>query len=223
MLKRIKAIGFVVIIFALLLTACDRSASVSPLATATANGGIPFPVASQSQILKDVLAQTQTAYAVNGTMATGTPEFIFATDTPQSAEAATETPVLPATSTPLPPTAVVSPTITPGQPTQFASCSGVPGYGGSVPIVDVAKDKQVTIDGANFPGGQALNVRMGANGTDANGGTIVGTANSGTSGCFSATFLIPAAFSGSPKIAIRVETTNGYYYGYNWFYNTNTK
>jgi hypothetical protein len=182
--------------------------------------------------MKDILAETQTANAMNGTMttaapsdlSTSTPAFTYATDTPQSAQATTE-----ASSTPLPPTAtptaIVNPTITPGQPTQYASCSGVPGYGGSVPIitiVDVAQDKQVTIDATNFPSGQVLNVRMGAFGTDANGGTVVGTANSGSSGCFSATFPIPASFSGSPKIAIRVETTSGYY-GYNWFYNTNTK
>jgi|GEM_PF-967422 len=240
--KKIHAIIFVLLVAGLLLTACERSASVSPLATATTSAEIPFPVATQSQIMKDILAATQTANAENGTVTTGdlpgiitsTPAFTYYTDTPQSAGAATQvlataTPVLPS-STPLPPTAtptaIVYPTTTPGQPTQYASCSGVPGSGGSVPIVtiiDVSQDRQVTIDAANFPAGQSLNVRMGAYGTDANGGTVVGTANSGSSGCFSATFPISSTFAGSPKIAIRVETTSGYYYGYNWFYNTNTR
>jgi hypothetical protein len=242
MSKKLLGFVFTLLVAGLLLTACERSASVALFTTPTSTSGIPFPVATQSQLMKDILAQTQTASAANGVvitatpsgLATSTPAFTYSTDTPQSAGAATATlaptatPELP-TATALPPTAtataIVYPTTTPGQPTQYASCSGVPGYGGSVPIItiiDVAQNLQVTIDGANFPTGQTLNVRMGAYGTDANGGAIVGTVSSGASGCFSATFQIPATFSGSPKIAIRVETTTGYY-GYNWFYNTNTK
>jgi hypothetical protein len=237
--KKLYGFVFILIVAGLLLAACERSASVSPFSTPTSSSGVPFPVATQSQILKDILVETQTANAVSGTvttanpsgLSTNTPAFTVSTGTSQSVPTSTSSAALELpTSTPLPPTAVpttvVVATITPGQPTQFASCSGVAGNGGSVPIVtivDVAQGKQVTIDAANFPNGQTINVRMGAYGTDANGGTIVGTVNSGSSGCFSAAFSIPANFSGSPKIAIRVETANNGYYGYNWFYNTNTR
>jgi hypothetical protein len=80
---------------------------------------------------------------------------------------------------------------------------------------------QVTISANNFPAGQTLTVRMGAYGTEAKNGTVVGNGSSGSSGCFSATYQIPTALSGSQQIAIRVETATGYY-GYNWFYNTST-
>lgn len=243
--KKIHAIIFVLFAAGLLLSACERSASFSPLITATTYGNVPFPVATQSQIMKDILAATQTAESELGTMTTGsltgittsTPAFTFFTDTPQGETSAgslitpaiTNTPVQSA-STPLPPVAtpmtMVYSTTTPGQPTQYASCSSIPGSGGSVPvitIIDVAQDLQVTIDATNFPSGQSLSVRMGSYGTDANSGTVVGSGNSGTSGCFSATYPIPSSLVGSAKIAIRVETTSGYYYGYNWFYNTNTR
>lgn len=245
MLKRIHAVIFVLLAAGLLLTACERSASVSPLTTATTSAEIPFPVATQSQIMKDILAATQTASVVNGTLAVGslpgmttsTAAFTYITATPQPSDAATEvteatgtlaataTASLPTSTPTIAPTDTPYPTITPGAPTQFASCSGIPGYGGGVPtltVVDVEQDQQVTIDGANFPAGQTLIVRMGPYGTEAAGGTQVGTLDSGPSGCFSAAFAIPASLAGSPQIAIRVETDGGYYFGYNWFYNTST-
>jgi hypothetical protein len=127
---------------------------------------------------------------------------------------------LPPTATP---TAIVYPTITPGLPTQFASCSTAPGYGSvpTVTIMAVAKDAQVTISANNFPAGQNLTVRMGSYGTEAKNGTVVGSGSSGSSGCFSATYQIPATLVGSAQIAIRVETSTAYY-GFNWFYNTST-
>jgi hypothetical protein len=236
--KRIYTIVLVLLTTGLLITGCDRSASISPMTTPTSEGDIPFPVATQSQLMKDILAQTQTAGVANsGTdsgIVTSTPAFTFYTDTPQgelpavATIMATATPTLEqATVTAVPPTAtptaIVYPTITPGEPTQYASCASAPGYGSvpTVSILAVAKDVQVTISANNFPTNQSLNVRMGSYGTEAKNGTIIATPNSGSSGCFSATYLIPAALAGSQQIAIRVETATGYY-GYNWFYNTST-
>ena len=100
----------------------------------------------------------------------------------------------------------------------------VPGYYGipTIWISSVVKDLKVTIYANNFPSGQTFNVRMGAYGTYGAGGILVTTQDSGSGGAFTATYDIPAALAGSGKIAIRLETPNGYYYAYNWFYNTTT-
>jgi LysM domain. len=89
MSKRNYAIIFVILIAAMILTACDRSASISPVTTTTSSSEIPFPVATQSQIMKDILAATQTAAAMSGTLSTGslpgvatsTPAFTYVTAT----------------------------------------------------------------------------------------------------------------------------------------------
>jgi hypothetical protein len=112
-------------------------------------------------------------------------------------------------STPVPPVPPASP---------YYGYYGVP----TIFISAVARDSTVTIYGNNFPPNQTLNVRMGAYGTLGIGGIVVATQNSGSSGNFSATYSIPGALAGSSQIAIRLETTNGYYYGYNWFYNNST-
>jgi hypothetical protein len=100
----------------------------------------------------------------------------------------------------------------------------VPGYYGypSFYINSVVKDSKVTISAYNFPPGQTFNVRMGAYGTLGIGGTLVTSVDTGSGGNFSATYDIPAALAGSSKIAIRLETGNGYYYAFNWFYNNST-
>ncbi|MHC1740218.1 MAG: LysM peptidoglycan-binding domain-containing protein [Anaerolineaceae bacterium] len=129
MSKRTYAIIIVILIAGLLLTACERSASVSPIATATKSGEIPFPVATQSQIMKDILAATQTAAAASGTITTGglpgaatsTPAFTFSTPTPLGTPySGTQAAVL-STATP---TKITYPTPTPGRPTQYTVQSG---------------------------------------------------------------------------------------------------
>jgi hypothetical protein len=97
----------------------------------------------------------------------------------------------------------------------------VPGYVGFpvFMIQSVVKDSTVTISASNFPAGQVFTVRMGEYGTYAFGGTAVATLDSGAGGSFTATYNIPAGLAGRAKIAIRLETSSGYYYAYNWFYN----
>jgi LysM repeat protein len=126
--KKIYAIILVILVAGFLLAACERSASVSPVATATTSS-IPFPVATQSQIMKDILAATQTAAALKGTVTTGnlpgaatsTPGAGVGTATPMISGAATSTPIVVATSTP---TAIVYPTPTPGKPAQYTIKQG---------------------------------------------------------------------------------------------------
>ncbi len=100
----------------------------------------------------------------------------------------------------------------------------VPGYVGipTFTISAVVKDSSVTILTNNIPAGQTFTVRMGEYGTLGIGGVVVDSVDSGTGGSFSKTFTIPAALAGRYKIAIRMETSNGYYYAYNWFYNNST-
>jgi hypothetical protein len=85
-------------------------------------------------------------------------------------------------------------------------------------IVSVDKDVSVTIETANFPANQTFTVRMGAFGTLGIGGTVVGTTDSGSGGSFQATYDIPAALKGSARIAIRMDSPEGFF-SFNWFVN----
>jgi hypothetical protein len=98
----------------------------------------------------------------------------------------------------------------------------IPGYYGypSIYIAAVVRDSKVTITAYNFPASQTFKVKMGAYGTLGIGGIEVASVDTGAGGSFSATYTIPSALAGSDKIAIRLE--NGYYYAFNWFYNTTT-
>jgi len=126
------------------------------------------------------------------------------------------------------PTATPAATATPGGPTLTPTATPTTGPTSSAPVAgyfgiptfsisSVVRDQSVTISGVNFPPGQVFTVRMGPFGTMGIGGTTITTFNSGDGGSFTATYPIPAAIAGGPKIAIRIET--GYYYAYNWFWN----
>ncbi len=95
-----------------------------------------------------------------------------------------------------------------------SQASGIP----LIFIQSVAKDVSVTISGTNFPADQTFTVRMGTFGSMGIGGTIVGTKDPASGSAFTATYNIPAALIGASKIAIRLESPQGYY-SYNWFYN----
>jgi hypothetical protein len=100
----------------------------------------------------------------------------------------------------------------------------VPGYYGipTISIQSVLRDSKVTIYAYNFPAGQTFTVRMGYYGSLGIGGIVVTTLDSGSGGSFTATYDIPASLAGSDRIAIRLETSNGYFNAYNWFYNNST-
>ena len=104
--------------------------------------------------------------------------------------------------------------------TQGGSLPGIPGYSGipTFTIESVTTDTNVTIKTNNFPANLDFKVLMGNYGTKGIGGTLVTTINSGAGGSFTGTFDIPASFAGDQRIAIRLESTSGYY-AYNWFWN----
>jgi len=88
-------------------------------------------------------------------------------------------------------------------------------------IVTVKPGESVTIRTNNFPPGQAFTVRMGPYGTYGINGEIVGTTDSGAGGSFEATYSIPASLKSADAIAIRMDSSQGYY-AYNWFTNMGT-
>lgn len=100
-----------------------------------------------------------------------------------------------------------------------------PYYYGNIPtfsILSVVSDSKVTVQTYNFPANREFIVRMGPYGGYGVGGIEVGTINSGSGGSFQATFDIPSALKGSYQIAIRMDSTTGGYYSFNWFYNNTT-
>jgi len=114
----------------------------------------------------------------------------------------------------------VTPTATPG-PTSTPAPTAVPGYTGipTFTVSNVVVDSKVTVTTNNFPAGHDFTVRIGAYGTLGIGGTVVATTSSGAGGSFSATYDIPAALKGSARLAIRMDSTTGGFFAYNWFWN----
>jgi LysM repeat protein len=126
----------------------------------------------------------------------------------------------------IPASTTTTPTSTPTtNPTTTPAPTATPKPSVKIPtfsIVEVVKDKSVTIKTANFPKNTDFVVRMGNYGTLGINGEKVTTINSGEGGTLTLTFTIPAGQTGKSKIAIRLESTSGYY-SYNWFYNNSTK
>jgi hypothetical protein len=93
---------------------------------------------------------------------------------------------------------------------------------GQVPLitfVEVVANQSVTIETSNFPPNRTFTARLGPFGTQAIGGTVVGTTHSGEGGVFRATYEIPSHLHGSQRIAIRLDSVDGWF-SYNWFFNT---
>ncbi len=91
----------------------------------------------------------------------------------------------------------------------------------TISISAVERDSTVTIAAKDFPPDREFRVTMGAFGTRGVNGTLVTTTDSGDGGDFTATYNIPAALQGMARIAIRLESADGFY-AYNWFYNNDT-
>lgn len=112
-----------------------------------------------------------------------------------------------------------TPTIATPSPTSKTitpAFTGIPTFS----ILSVVQDTSVTIKTNNFPGGKTFTVRMGAFGTRAIGGVVIGAQDSGSGGVFQATFNIPDSLKGSSRIAIRMDSTTGGFFAYNWFFNS---
>lgn len=92
--------------------------------------------------------------------------------------------------------------------------SGIP----TTSIKSVDPGVSVTITTYNFPVDIDFDITMGEFGTKGVGGTYIKTINSGTGGTFDVVCFIPAAISAYDKIAIRLQSAEGYF-SYDWFTN----
>jgi hypothetical protein len=112
-----------------------------------------------------------------------------------------------------------SPTSTPvpGATATPPAYSGIPTFG----ILAVTRNVDVTIRCHNYPAGQIFTARMAAYGTAAVGGIVVGQFDSGSGGDFDITFNIPAELANLGRIAIRTDSSEGFF-AYNWFWNNTT-
>lgn len=93
--------------------------------------------------------------------------------------------------------------------------TGIPSF----TITEVIANTTVSIDAVDFPPDVDFKVLMGPNGSGAFGGMEVASTNSGESGAFTATYDIPEALASEYVINIRLESVDGHFYSFNWFYN----
>ena len=104
--------------------------------------------------------------------------------------------------------------------TEAPAFSGIP----TIHVDGVAQDESVTISGKNFPAGETFAVTMGEYGKLGVGGVSAGSYDSTTGGDFTGvTFTIPAELAGKGRIAIRLESADGLFFAYNWFWNNTTR
>lgn len=129
--------------------------------------------------------------------------------TPTAVSALPEGSAAPASEPPAAP--VTSPNVT-------SDYNSVPSF----TISSVVKDSMVSVFAKDFPANQTFTVRMGAYGTAAINGVVVSTTDTGKGGDFTATYSIPDSLKGSESIAIRMDSTSGYY-AFNWFYNSSSR
>jgi hypothetical protein len=91
----------------------------------------------------------------------------------------------------------------------------------TVSIVSIKADDSVTIRVNDAPAHVTFTVRMDVVGNRAENGIIVERLDTGSGGSIEATYKIPGELKGKKQIAIRVESSEGYF-AYNWF-NNNTQ
>jgi hypothetical protein len=88
-----------------------------------------------------------------------------------------------------------------------------------IDVVSAKADDTVTIRYRSAPANRTFTVRMDVAGNKAIDGIVVAQTNSGSGGNFEETYKIPAELHGKKTIAIRVDSTTGGFYSFNWFNN----
>lgn len=199
-----KHFGLLVVlcISSLLFSACERSASGVPVVVPTATqDAIPFPVATQPQIMADILKSTQTALAKSTqsaafpSSATSTPGFTL--DTPsagtQPATGGEGTPAMGTTSSPMAATSTPAPTATATQ-TVYNYPTPTPGRPATYTIqageylwclarrFDVSIDDIYRLNGMNYA-------------SQPQAGTVITLPSSGSFGAARARYAHPANYT----------------------------
>ncbi|NMB61960.1 MAG: hypothetical protein GYA18_06430 [Chloroflexi bacterium] len=220
-----------IILFSIVFSACVRPASGTTESVPTSNATLPNPVSTQSQLMKEIIAGTQTAMALasnDGTpQATSETAATAGTDTTTDSTAATNTPA--ATAAPALPTATAGPP--PIVTLNYNSSSCGPGL--YLCTVSVIKDQSVTMQATNswLMKGWNLTFTMRPNGADESQGIVVGTAVYDTDGSpgFQVTLTIPDSLRGFETIIVRLDSDDcsAYYgtdcWGQEYFYNTSVQ
>lgn len=209
-----------IFIFVIVLGACTRSASGGPSAVNGGEEALPNPVSTQSQLMKDIIAGTQTAMAVpvDATPAEGE-EAPAADDDDEVTTAATAQPKQ-VEATPIP-----LPTSTAGPPPvveleyntnycQTSDCAIVSGQLICACVLDHTKDKSVKVQVSNafFPRGTEIKFLMAPlNEYDLSKYVVAGVAEykpSDGKNFFSAVLTIPDSLRGTASIVVRTNTQN---------------
>ena len=118
--------------------------------------------------------------------------------------------------------AQLGPIVRPATPVPTQPAQPAPGPGTQeipeITILSVIENESVTIWASHFPADTKFQVRMGKSGTAGADGILVQSFNSKKGGSFVMTFEIPEKLHKEKQIAIRLESSTGYY-SYNWFKN----
>lgn len=221
MKKKYLVCVIIIAIFSLAAAGCTRSASGSPSDVAKSETDVPNPVSTQSQIMKDIIAGTQTA------MAQPVDEEAAAEEGEETdLELADEDSAAKESETEEESTAAPLPTSTPGPAPEvileYNTTKCAPGI--YVCVQSYVKDQKVVLQ-ATYPwllDDMDLTFKMGPEGVyDFDEYIVVGTAKyepSGSQG-FEAELTIPDSLRGSSMIVVLLETNNSEYYGTDFFTN----
>ena len=206
------------IILAVLAGACTRSASGGPADLAVMEEELPNPVSTQSELMKEIIASTQTAMAMplDGEEAEDAEAAeVDEADADQPAAEATKAPKEAATPIPLP-------TSTQGPPPVVELGYNTKSCGPNIYICvqKVEKDQKIVLQASQswLLNNMDLTFKMGPDGLyDFSKYIVAGTAKykpDGTKGYgFDVELTIPDSLRGTENIVVRLETNNVNYWG----------
>jgi hypothetical protein len=203
------------IILAVLAGACTRSASGGPADLAVMEEELPNPVSTQSELMKEIIASTQTAMAMPLDGEETEDADVDEADAEQPAAEATKAPKEAATPIPLP-------TSTQGPPPAVELGYNTKSCGPNIYICvkSVEKDQTVVLQASQswLLYNMDLTFKMGPDGLyDFSKYIVAGTAKykpDGTKGYgFEVELNIPDSLRGTENIVVRLETNNVNYWG----------
>ena len=214
----------IIILLSIVFSACVRPASGSADSVPTSEATLPNPVSTQSLLMKEIIAGTQTAMALASGEGTAEPTSEATDSGSTGTTSATNTPATTVTASLPTSTTGPAPVLT----LTYNSSSCGPGL--YLCTVSVIQDQSVTMQGTNswLMDGWDLTFTMRPNGADESQGIVVGTAVFDTAGSpgFQVTLTIPDSLRGFETIIVRMESEecSTYYgtdcYGQEYFYNT---
>ena len=212
-----------IFIISIVLGACTRSASGGPSEVATDDNTLPNPVSTQSQLMKDIIAGTQTAMAmpVDATPAEGEQATTTGGNDTTTTETTPEPKVVEPTAKPLPTSTAGPP---PAVDLAYNAKKCAPGF--YLCITNFTKDQTVTVQ-ASYPwllNDMDITFKMGQEGNyDFDTYIVVGTAkyepDASKGYGFTVTLNIPDSLRGISSIVVLLETNDPNYYGSDFFTN----